>query len=93
MKEIAAQEASTLVVIVGGGFGQDEFISLTEKGVPNEVFSKNEPLPRTVPDDRRNAPMKIGLLIPCYVDLFYPEVGVAHSGAAGETESECCVPL
>jgi Fe-S oxidoreductase len=33
--------------------------------------------PRTVPDDRRNAPMKIGLLIPCYVDLFYPEVGVA----------------
>jgi hypothetical protein len=44
MKEIAAQEASTLAVIVGGGFGQDEFISLTERS-PNEVLSKNEPLP------------------------------------------------
>jgi hypothetical protein len=40
MKEIAAQEASTLVVIVGGGFGQDEFISLTEKGVPMKYSVK-----------------------------------------------------
>jgi L-lactate dehydrogenase complex protein LldE len=26
---------------------------------------------------RRNAPMKVGLFIPCYIDAFFPEVGVA----------------
>src|SRR4029077_16176170 len=26
---------------------------------------------------RRNVPMKVGLFIPCYIDAFFPEVGIA----------------
>src|SRR4029077_20984962 len=26
---------------------------------------------------RRNPPMKVGLFIPCYIDAFFPEVGIA----------------
>ena len=28
-------------------------------------------------NERKNLPIRIGLFIPCYVDAFFPEVGIA----------------
>jgi len=43
-----------------------------------------------IPLQRRNISMKIGLFIPCYIDAFFPEVGVCHT-ADPRAASACSV--